>query len=84
MSAARVGVRVKGRANRNSVPRKLGSSWRHSEPTRLRADIEALVIANCEARVLRGEEVPMADKKLSVSDPDAGFIAKGQRQPVIA
>jgi IS5 family transposase len=52
---------------------------------RLRADIDALakVIANCEARVLREEKVPMADKKLSVSDPDAGFIAKGQRQPVI-
>lgn len=52
---------------------------------RLRADLDALakVIANCEARVLREEKVPMADKKLSVSDPDAGFIAKGQRQPVI-
>jgi len=52
---------------------------------RLRADVDALaqVIANCEARVIREEEVRMADKKLSVSDPDVGFIAKGQRQPVI-
>lgn len=51
----------------------------------LRADIDALaqVIATCEARVIREEEVPTADKKLSVSDPDAGFIAKGQRVPVV-
>ncbi len=52
---------------------------------RLEADLEALmqVIANCEARVLHDKKVPMADKKLSVSDPDVGFIAKGQRVPVI-
>ena len=51
----------------------------------LRADIDALaqVIRTCEARVVREEKVPMADKKLSVSDPDVGFIAKGQRVPVI-
>jgi len=51
----------------------------------LRADIGALaqVIGTCEARVVREEKVPMADKKLSVSDPDVGFIAKGQRVPVI-
>jgi IS5 family transposase len=52
---------------------------------RLRADVDALakVIANCEARVLLEAKVPMADKQLSVSDPDVGFIAKGQRVPVI-
>jgi hypothetical protein len=52
---------------------------------RLRADVDALekVIANCEARVIYELDVPMADKKLSVSDPDVGFIAKGQRVPVI-
>jgi len=52
---------------------------------RLRADVDALVpvIANCEARVIHEREVPVADKKLSVSDPDVGFIAKGQRVPVI-
>ncbi len=52
---------------------------------RLRADIDALaqVIRTCEARVIREEKVPMAEKKLSVSDPDVGFIAKGQRIPVI-
>jgi IS5 family transposase len=52
---------------------------------RLRADIDALarVIANCEARVIQERKVPMTDKKLSVSDPDVGFIAKGQRVPVI-
>jgi len=52
---------------------------------RQRADVDALaiVIANCEARIIDGEKVPMAEKKLSVSDPDVGFIAKGQRTPVI-
>ena len=52
---------------------------------RLRADVDALarVIANCEARVIEERKVAMADKKLSVSDPDVGFIAKGQRDPVI-
>jgi hypothetical protein len=48
---------------------------------RLRADVDALaqVIANCEARVIHERKVAMVDKKLSVSDPDVGFIAKGQR-----
>ena len=52
---------------------------------RLRADVDALapVIANCEARVIHEREVPMAKKKLSVSDPDVGFISKGQRVPVV-
>lgn len=51
----------------------------------LRGDIDALerVIKNCEARVLHEVKVPMAEKELSVSDPDVGFIAKGQREPVI-
>jgi IS5 family transposase len=51
----------------------------------LRADLEALdrVCAACEARVLREEKVPMSEKVLSISDPDAGFISKGQREPVI-
>jgi IS5 family transposase len=52
---------------------------------RLRADVDALtpVIANCEARVIQERKVPMAEKKLSLSDPDVGFITKGQRVPVI-
>ncbi len=52
---------------------------------RLRADLDALatVIDNCEARVVHEQKVPMAQKKLSISDPDVGFIAKGQREPVI-
>ncbi len=52
---------------------------------RLRADLDALakVISNCEARVLREEKVPMSAKLLRLSDPDAGFISKGQREPVI-
>jgi hypothetical protein len=55
------------------------------EAQRLRADVDMLtpVIANCEARVIHERKVPMAEKKLSVSDPDAGFIAKGQRVPVV-
>lgn len=52
---------------------------------RLQTDLDALatVISNCEARVLRDEKVPMSEKILSLSDPDAGYIAKGQRQAVI-
>ncbi len=52
---------------------------------RLRRDVEALgtAIAQCAARVVREEKVPVGDKVLSISDPDAGFIAKGQRLPVI-
>ena len=52
---------------------------------RLRADVDAFVkvISQCHARVVLETKVPMAEKVLSVSDPDAGFIAKGQRVPVI-
>ncbi|MEE8346580.1 MAG: transposase [Dehalococcoidia bacterium] len=52
---------------------------------RLRADLVALqkVHAACEARVLLEKKVPMSEKVLSLSDPDAGFISKGQREPVI-
>jgi len=51
----------------------------------LRADLDALqkVYAACEARVLQEKKVPMSEKVLSLSDPDAGFISKGQREPVI-
>jgi IS5 family transposase len=52
---------------------------------RLLADLQALdqVRTTCEARVVREEKVPMSEKILSVSDPDAGFISKGQREPVV-
>jgi len=52
---------------------------------RLRADLDALqkVYEACEARVLEEKKVPMSDKVLSLSDPDAGFISKGQRESVI-
>jgi hypothetical protein len=52
---------------------------------RLRADVDALAkaILHCETRILAEGKVPMAEKILSVSDPDVGFIAKGQREPVI-
>lgn len=53
--------------------------------SRLRDDIAALatVISHCEARVVEGRKVPIGEKILSLSDPEAGFIAKGQRDPVI-
>ena len=38
---------------------------------------------SCEARVHRDEKLSVADKVLSVSDPDVGFIAKGGREPVV-
>jgi len=52
---------------------------------RLGEDLAALekVCAACEARVLHNEKVPISEKVLSISDPDAGFISKGQREPVI-
>jgi IS5 family transposase len=52
---------------------------------RLRTDLDTLVpvIANCEARVIQERKVPMDQKKLSVTDPDVGFIKKGQRIPVV-
>jgi IS5 family transposase len=51
----------------------------------LETDLENLrqVVKNCEARVLRDEEVPMDEKVLSVSDPDVGFISKGGRESVV-
>lgn len=53
--------------------------------SRLRDDIAALakVISHCEARVVEGRKVPIGEKILSLSDPEVGFIAKGQRDPVI-
>jgi IS5 family transposase len=52
---------------------------------RLRTDLDTLVpvLANCEARVIQERKVPMDQKKLSVTDPDVGFIKKGQRIPVV-
>lgn len=52
---------------------------------RLSEDLDALqkVYTACEARVLQDRKVPMSEKVLSISDPDAGFISKGQREPVI-
>ena len=43
----------------------------------------ARVIASCEARIVRGEQVPAKDKVMSVSDPDARMIVKGGREPVV-
>jgi IS5 family transposase len=53
--------------------------------TWLQTDLDNLqrVVHACEARVLRSEKVPVAEKVLSVSDPDVGFIAKGGREPVV-
>jgi IS5 family transposase len=52
---------------------------------RIRRDLNSLgqAISACEARVVRNEKVPMSGKVLSISDPDASFIAKGQREPVV-
>lgn len=52
---------------------------------RLRDDHDALakVLDACTRRVMRDEKVLVEGKVLSTSDPDVGFIAKGQRDPVI-
>ena len=67
----------------NVRPSELAIAKRTVE--RLRADLDALqkVYSACEARVLQDKKVPMSQKVLSISDPDAGFISKGQREPVI-
>jgi hypothetical protein len=51
----------------------------------LRSDLRSLavVLESCKARVMQDRKVPVAEKVLSVSDPDAGFIAKGGREPVV-
>lgn len=51
----------------------------------LRTDLRNLqrVIDACNARVMHERIVPIAEKVLSVSDPDVGFIAKGGRDPVV-
>jgi IS5 family transposase len=51
----------------------------------LREDLDniARTIECCEARVMHGRKVPVEQKVLSVSDADAGFIAKGGREPVV-
>ena len=51
----------------------------------MRTDVDALakVIETCAERVIHEAKVPMSEKTLSVSDPDVGFIAKGQREAVV-
>jgi len=51
----------------------------------LRSDLQSLVrvIECCRLRVMQNSTVPVADKVLSVADPDVGFIAKGGREPVV-
>lgn len=48
-------------------------------------DLQSLktAIEACNSRVFENIKVAVADKVLSVSDPDAGYIEKGQRVPVI-
>jgi Transposase DDE domain len=41
------------------------------------------VIAYAEDRVLHGKTLPSTEKVLSISDPDAAYIKKGNRDPVI-
>lgn len=52
---------------------------------RFRSDLDALVtvLSACEARVVHEKKVSIDEKVLSLSDADAGFISKGQRDPVI-
>jgi hypothetical protein len=41
------------------------------------------LIVNASLRVLQEEPVPSADRVTSISDPDAAFISKGQRDTVV-
>jgi IS5 family transposase len=53
-------------------------SWMQTDVTNLWK-----VIVNCEARIVRKEKVATQDKVPSVSDEDAAFIVKGERDPVV-
>lgn len=48
-------------------------------------DVQALinVIGYCSKRINDGQNTPSKDKSLSLSDKSAGFIKKGDREPVI-
>jgi hypothetical protein len=70
-------------ASLDVLPSKKAVAVRVVERLRADVDILAKTILNCETRILAESKVPMAEKILSVSDPDVGFIAKGQREPVI-
>jgi len=43
----------------------------------------AQILANCHTRIVEGRRVASADKIASISDRDAAFIVKGQRDPVV-
>jgi len=51
----------------------------------LAGDLDALEQAAsvCERRIMKGEKVPVAEKILSISDPDAAFIVKGGWNSVV-
>jgi hypothetical protein len=51
----------------------------------LEEDLSALVnvISYCSKRINEAESTPSKDKELSLSDKSAGFIKKGDREPVI-
>ncbi len=51
----------------------------------LTGDLDALEQAArvCERRIMEGEKVPVAEKILSISDPDAAFIVKGGWESVV-
>jgi hypothetical protein len=65
----RPGLRRRFRETRRMLRRDLGSARRMVELSR--------------RRVEEGEKVPADQKVLSVADPDAAFIKKGQREPAI-
>jgi len=51
----------------------------------LAGDLDSLEQAArvCERRIMEGEKVPVAEKILSISDPDAAFIVKGGWNSVV-
>jgi IS5 family transposase len=51
----------------------------------IEGDLELLarVLDNCKARVVDKTKVDAKDKVVSTSDPDAAFIVKGQRDPLV-
>lgn len=67
----------------NLIPSKKLQLIRLIELLQQRVEQLEQVSTYCEQRVFEDKKVPIEDKTISLSDEDAGFIVKGQREPVI-
>jgi hypothetical protein len=75
---------LEGRAEPHSMRPGLRRRFRETRRM-LRRDLESArrMVELSRRRIEEGEQVPADQKVLSVADPDAAFIKKGQREPAI-